>query len=613
MIDRFLRRFSVSRRIIGGFLVLVILLALTIPVIVVSQNLLLTRLQQTTNIEGRANRALLHASVYIQSSRVNLLRYMQDYLPSTQEAQGDIDQASQLLSEAQNYVAADQATEITAILTALAEYKSLIIDMEAMRRQGGIAQASQMLFLASKTGNDLAQKIEQIVAESERRVKAANETINQEAQRRLTFWVISYIGALALSLALALIISRSITRPLNELRGGAELLRAGKLDVAIPTAGADELSVLAGTFNQMASQLAASYLELEQRVEERTRELEKRSNYLQAATQVSQAAASILDTDQLMREVVDLICERFDLYYVGLFMVDETRQWAILRAATGQAGQKMLARGHKIKIGTGMIGWSIANAQARIALEAGEDTLRLATTELPETRSEAAIPLRSRGQVLGALTVQSTQPGAFDPASIAVLQIMADQVAVAIDNARLFAESQAALEAERRAYGELTQAAWAELLRTHAEPGYLCEGDSLRPATGDWRPDMLQAAQTGQAIRTDSRTLAVPIKIREQVLGVIRLDKADEAGEWTSSETALVETLVEQLSAALESARLYQDTQRRAAQEKLIGEVTARMRETLNLDHILRTAALELGRVSGASRVDVRLGTEGEQ
>jgi GAF domain-containing protein len=289
----------------------------------------------------------------------------------------------------------------------------------------------------------------------------------------------------------------------------------------------------------------------------------------------------------------------------------------------------MLARGHRIKVGEGMVGWSVANSQARIALEAGADAMRLATVELPETRSEAAIPLRSRGQVLGALTVQDSRPGAFDQDAIAAFQAMADQVAVALDNARLFAENQAALDATRRAYGQLSQQAWAELLHARTDWGYRYTQNSVIPTTNDWQPETLQAVQTGQMAQsghqsvqrspaslgepglggneTEVATLVVPLKVRDQVIGALSFRRGENDQAWAAEEIALLETLAEQLAVALESARLYQDVQRRAERERLTAQVTTRMRETLDMETVLKTAVQEVRQALGLSEVVVRL------
>jgi len=400
-------------------------------------------------------------------------------------------------------------------------------------------------------------------------------------------------------------LARRLAVPLVNLTGTATRIAGGETELQAVVSGPREVAGLATAFNSMTQQLRSFIGSLEQRVADRTRDLERRSVQLQAAGEVGRAATSILETDQLIGQVVELIRARFDLYYVGLFLVDEAREWAVLRAGTGQAGQAMLARGHRIRIGEGMIGWSITNAQARIALEAGVDVVRLATAELPETRSEAALPLRTRGQVIGALTVQSVQPDAFDQIALAALQVMADQVAVALDNAHLFAESQATLETMRRMYGEQSRQAWQQMVQTRSLR-YLCTSQSIYPTVGQWGPEMVRARKTGQPAQ-DGSSLAVPIKVRDQILGAVRLRKSDPTAEWTAEETALLQTLTEQLGVALESARLYQDTQQRAAREQLAAQITARMRESLDVDRVLQIAAREFGETLGASEVKIRL------
>jgi GAF domain-containing protein len=184
---------------------------------------------------------------------------------------------------------------------------------------------------------------------------------------------------------------------------------------------------------------------------------QRRSIQLQTAAEVSRAAGSILEPDELTQQVVDLVRERFDLYYVGLFLVDKDAEWAVLRAATGNAGRLQIEQGHKLNVdGESMVGWCVANARARIAQDVGKETTRFVNPLLPETRSEMALPLISRGQVIGAMTIQSAQAAAFSEDDISVLQTMADQLANAIQNARLFDQVQAALSAAKEQAHRLT-------------------------------------------------------------------------------------------------------------------------------------------------------------
>jgi GAF domain-containing protein len=459
------------------------------------------------------------------------------------------------------------------------------------------------LYLLRTEATPLAEDMQEIL---EAMVNSQQDLLRDEVNqgsRRLNDarWQTLLAGAavLVVGFALGLVFRRSVSRPILRLTEVAERIITGDLQARAPVESNDEIGRLAQTFNDMTDQLRSTL----QNLEERTRVIERRSRYLEASTNVAQAAASILDTDQLIRDVVDLILDRFQLYYVGLFLVDALGEWAVLRAGTGDAGLAMMARGHRIKVGEGMIGWSVANAQPRVALHAEEDAVRQVTPELPDTRSEAAIPLRSRERVLGALTVQHTIPDAFGPAALASLQTMADQVAVAIDNARLLAASQAALEAERRAYGEASRGAWQQLTHERQTQGYYYSQSGLVPILSSTGPLAEQRAPQSSELPA----LALPIKVRENVVGAINAHKPSEAGEWTAEEIALLEMITGQLSQAMESAQLHQDTQERAAREQLVGQVSSKMRESLDIDTVLQTAVREMRQALGLAQVQVRI------
>jgi len=245
-----------------------------------------------------------------------------------------------------------------------------------------------------------------------------------------------------------------------------------------------------------------------------------------------------------------------------------------------------------------MAGWCIAHAEARVTDDVRHQEEQLPAPELPETRSEAALPLHSRGRVLGALTVQSERPGTFDLDAVTALQTMADQVAVALDNARLFVESQRALEAERQAYGEVSREAWTRLIREQPALGYRADQRGIAP---------LVEAPASEVEEGDSRQIAVPIRFREQMIGILNFHKESGEAEWTAQERTLLEGLAEQMGQALESARLYQDTQRRAARERLVGEITTRMRETLDVEMVVRAATQEMRNILDLTEVELRI------
>jgi GAF domain-containing protein len=362
-------------------------------------------------------------------------------------------------------------------------------------------------------------------------------------------------------------------------------------------------------------ELEAIRTSLEAHVQERTRELERRAGYLETTATVAHDAASILNLQEMLDRVAVLISDRFGFYHTGIYLTDAAGEWAELQAASGAGGKRLLARRHRVPMsGKGIVPNAIGHGEPRIALDVGADAVFFNNHDLADTRSEAALPLRARGQTIGALDVHSDQRRAFEQEDITALQILADEVGLAISNARLFQQAQESLEAERRAYGQLSGEAWDEMLRMNPNLGYFYSQGALsrlenRPA-GPY--SALGQVKNGNGDTLPPQPQELPeLKLRVQargnVIGTISAHKPDQAGTWTPEEIALLETLTEQLGTALESARLYQDTQRRATREKLIGEVTARMRETLDVEAVLKTAVNEMRQALGLEKVLVRL------
>lgn len=608
-IDRFLRRWSVRWRVLIGPALLTLALITAIPVLIVSQAQLIDQQQDIAQTVVQADRALLNAAALIASSRVNLMRYLQDTTPSAYQSLNDVAQAQISLQGALSVVQdAVLISQIQGIEAELLAYRLIIVEIRDAREAGEVAVIPQLELDALNMGTDIGLRIQGVVAQSQARLNRANESLRAVAQARLRTISLLYGGFVLLVLSFSFFVQRSIIQPVNVLRKGAEDFGRGQ-EVNIPVTGADELSLLARTFNEVTAQLSQSYREMEQRVAERTRDLERRTAYMQAAAEVSRTTNAIIDVDALIQQSVDLIRERFGLYYVGLFMKNEAQEWAVLQAGTGSAGAAMVARGHRIRIGEGMIGWAVAHGASRVAMQAGADAVRLATPELPETRSEAAIPLRARGETIGALTVQDTESGTFNAEAIEALQIMGDQLAVALENARLLAESQEALAAARRAYGELTREGWERLVLLRPDLGYAVDArGGVAPVAGRWLPEMREARAQDRVVENETGdTVTIPLKTRDQVIGVVQLSKSAQSSAWNAQELRMMTTLVEQLGVALDGARLYQQSQRRAVQEQLVGEITTQMRASLNVDAVLQTAARELGRLPGVVEANVHL------
>lgn len=358
------------------------------------------------------------------------------------------------------------------------------------------------------------------------------------------------------------------------------------------------------------NQLTSERISLENKIEERTKILDKRTTQLQAVADVGKSVTSYRNLSELLQQACDLIHEKFGYYHVGIFLLDERKEYAVLTATNSDGGRQMLQRGHFLKIGeTGIVGYVAENLQARIALDVGTDAVFFNNPDLPNTRSEMALPLVVTGQILGVLDVQSTEPRAFSEDDIATLQILAEQIAVAIQNANLFSETAKALETARATYGEISREAWNKILRSQTAIGFLATPPATVQITGDKaEPVINRAIVSGDLILgEDGLTISVPVKIRGQVIGAIRLKKSEIADAWTQDETNLAISLSDQLSGALESARLYRDSQQRAAREALVSEISARITASATRDAILRETVQELGQTIGNVSVTFQL------
>ncbi|MEA3341513.1 MAG: GAF domain-containing protein, partial [Chloroflexota bacterium] len=321
--------------------------------------------------------------------------------------------------------------------------------------------------------------------------------------------------------------------------------------------------------------------------------LEKRALRLQTAAEISRTVSSILDPGELISNVVDLIRERFDLYYAGLFLLDEVGDWAVLRAGTGEAGRQMLEQSHKLEIGgESMIGWCVAHEQARIALDVGEEAVRFENPLLPETRSELALPLISRGKVVGALTIQSVREAAFDEEDVAVLQTMADQLANAIENARLAERTEAQLREMERLYGEYSAAAWADLLSPERPLGYVYDRVDVRPVMDSLPPALDLAPRRAESGTAADRAvtgsmLTMPLELRGQTIGVLGVQESEGVREWSSEEIAIVEAVSDQVAMALDSARLFGDARTRAEEMVVLNELAQSLAASLAVEEVL--------------------------
>jgi GAF domain-containing protein len=356
----------------------------------------------------------------------------------------------------------------------------------------------------------------------------------------------------------------------------------------------------------MRESIRNQVVEQEARLDERARDF--------AATQeIGRVATTQRDPQKLMDSVVELITQRFsNIYHAQIFLNDADNVYAVLRASTGDVGRELLARGHRLAIGSiSVVGQATAQGRVIVARDTAASPVHRRNELLPDTRAELAVPLRVGDTIIGALDVQSKLGNAFTEGQIGVLQTMADQIAIAIENARLYQESirRAAEieEANRRA----TQRAWADFMRDQRATTLLSQAGAQTDT--DMSALRRQAQQEGRTLigrPTERGTIpvAVPIMLRGQTLGAVEWElPAQGFGE---DKVELAEELAARLAVSLDNARLFQESRRAVERERMVNLIAGRLAAQTNIDDLLKTAVREAGRAVRAPSVGIRLSRE---
>jgi GAF domain-containing protein/HAMP domain-containing protein len=431
-------------------------------------------------------------------------------------------------------------------------------------------------------------------------------------------------ASMLILMVFGLILGILTARPIEEITKNAERIIAGDFTQDVEPGVMDEIGELAINFNKMSQQMRSLISDLENQVAERTVELtgrgqqlealaaqeERRASQLQAIAQVSTIINAVQNTEELLPRITQVISEQFGYYHVGIFLLNEDRRWAVLSASNSEGGQKMLTRNHRLRVGgSGIVGYVTGTGLPRIALDVGDDAYFFDNPDLPDTRSEMAVPLRIGKSIIGALDVQSEKAGAFSQSDVELLSVLADQVAVALENARAYEQTQKALAEAQNIYRQYLKTQWREFVRDENKFGYkysLTKIESLdKPQE---TPELIEAQKTGDVkiSRDEDSRIGVPIKLRGEVIGVLGL-KSQTDREWTEDEMDIIRAVADRVAIAVENARLVTQTQRKAAREETIGQITSKISASVNMRNILQTTAEELGRALPGSEIVIQL------
>lgn len=404
-------------------------------------------------------------------------------------------------------------------------------------------------------------------------------------------------------------LSQILTTPISELNAAASQLSAGNLDARANVFYDDEIGELAITFNSMAQQLGTLVTSLEQEVSARTAELGLRSERLQTAAEIARDATIEKDLDVLVTRAANLMTERLNLYFAGIYILDQSRTFARLVAGSGDEGRLLVSSDHRANLGVSTpLSYAMTTGEARLIRD-GDSTLNLMRHPvLPNLVEQLVLPLNAGNELLGVIDLQSDVLNRLSEDDIPTLSIMADQLAIAIQKNSLTAEMEQTLEELETAYGRYTRESWQSFISEKSVSGYRFSQFNIEPLSST-DPSVREAWLTGEIVELgggENGRLLVPVQVRGQVVGVLNLGYQREA--LTTETRNLIAEIATRLGLVMENARLVETAQRRVEREQISGEISARMRETLDMDAILRTSVEEIAHSLGLPEIEIRLG-----
>ena len=457
------------------------------------------------------------------------------------------------------------------------------------------------------------------VAELTKPVIETQNEISSQVQIALRSAVLILIILLAGAIIVSLGLGQLISAPVLRLTQTANQILDGNLAAQAVVKTQDEIGTLAQAFNAVTTQLRETLAGLEKTIEERTSELstasqsnERRAKQFQAIAQVARTISSTLDFNNLLTQITTVISREFGFYHVGVFLLDTAHEYAVLSAANSEGGQTMLARGHRLKVGEkGLVGFVSSTGRPRVALDTGADAIFFNNPDLPDTRSEIALPLRAGENIIGVLDVQSTKPSAFSQEDVNILSTLADQVSIAIQNAKQNEQTQKALAESEALSRQFVQTGWSQFTQKQNILGIHHTGAKATMLYSKSSKDKKHAARNTDQLKPKGRgaVLSIPIKLRGEVIGSVDV-RAPDNRRWDQDEMDIVTAIIERAAIAMENSRLLTESQKQAAKERTIGEISAKINAQSEVDDLLKTAAQELTRSLPGTEIAIQFKKE---
>ena len=413
-------------------------------------------------------------------------------------------------------------------------------------------------------------------------VDISANTIRAQEQEYFVRLITIFLSTLPILFGVGILSANYLAKPIVGLRDAAEKISKGDFAYRITKIPATrELAELAMDFNSMTANLSDLIDGLEHRVAERTVDIERKTDQLRAASFIARQTAEVHDLASLLDIVVRLVSDQFGFYHTGIFLINEAGDEAVLQAASSEGGLRMIEHGHSVAVGSlSIVGYVLSQKRHRIVFDVGTDAILFNNPDLPMTRSEAALPLVARNKVMGVMDIHSDKPQAFSSEDIDILQTLADQVAVAIENARLLDESQAAVMQLETLTADRTREAWSQELRkkgrvfTYTPLGLRAEKIPLK----------------------DENVISTAITLRGHKIGNISISRKEDT-VWNKSDEDFILEVANEIGLAIDNIRLLENATQRAKQEQTVGRLATRFGQSLDIDSLLQIAARELGQL----------------
>jgi GAF domain-containing protein len=378
-----------------------------------------------------------------------------------------------------------------------------------------------------------------------------------------------------------------------------------------------EFFVTHQTLENAMGTLSNERVNLENHITERTTELaanvelgKKLAGQSLAIAEIAHTTAFIQEPDELMKALSQLIGEKFGFYHVGIYLNEEDGMSTVLHAANSAGGQRLLSRGYKLKIDqSGIVSYVAASGTPRVAGKVKDDILYDNNPDLPETRSIIALPLMIGQRIIGVLDLESNVEEAVKEQDLEVMRTLANQVADEIENIRTFSQTRRDLSEARVVYGHYMRQAWEQIAGEKRSVGYRYVASKISPIEVPLDlPESPSSIDTSQSITSasENQNITIPLKLREETIGVLDIRSSNPGRQWNENELALIQAIAERVSLALENARLFEETTRRADRERTVSEITTHIRSTTDPQVMLQTALDELKRALGAKDIKIR-------